>query len=42
MEIADVEARNIVPMMVSQGIPENMLEKEAGNAPKKHLTQECA
>ena len=31
MKIAHVEASNIVPMMVSQQIPENMLKKEAGN-----------
>ena len=37
MKIAHVEASNIVPMMVSQGIPKNILEKEAGNAPKSIL-----
>ena len=37
MKIAHVEASNIVPMMVSQGIPKNMLKKEAGNAPRSTL-----
>ena len=37
MKIAHVEASNIVPIMVNQGLPENMLEKEAGNAPKSTL-----
>ena len=39
MKIAHVEASNIVPMMVSQGIPKNMLEKEAGNAPRSTLLE---
>ena len=39
MKIAHVEASSIVPMMVSQGMPENMLEKEAGNAPRGTLLQ---
>ena len=33
MKIDHIEANNIVPTMVNQGIPENMLEKEAGNIP---------
>ena len=41
MKITHVEASNIVPTMVNQRLSENVLEKEAGNAPKKHLTQEC-
>ena len=39
MKIAHVEASNIVPTMVSQGMPENMLEEEAGNAPKSTLLE---
>ena len=39
MKIAHVEASNIVPMMVSQGIPENVLEKEAGNALRSTLLE---
>ena len=39
MKIAHVEVSNIVPMMVSQGIPENMLQKEAGNAPRSTLLE---
>ena len=39
MKIVHVEANNIVPMMVNQGFPENMLEKEAGNAPKSTLLE---
>ena len=34
MEIAHVEVSNVVPTMVSQEIPGNVLEKETGNAPK--------
>ena len=34
MKIAHVEAINIVPTMVNQRLSENVLEKEAGNAPK--------
>ena len=30
---------NIVPTMVNQGLPENMLKKEAGNAPKSTLLE---
>ena len=37
MKIAHVEASNIVPTMVSQEIPENVLEKEAGNALRSTL-----
>ena len=37
MKIAHVEASSIVPSMVSQGMPENMFEKEAGDAPKSTL-----
>ena len=33
-KIAHVEASNIVPTMVKQRLSENILEKEAGNAPK--------
>ena len=36
---AHVEASSIVPTMVNQRIPKNMLEKEAGNAPKSTLLQ---
>ena len=39
MKIAHVEASNIVPMMVSQGIPENVLEKEAGNTLRSTLLE---
>ena len=39
MKIAHVEASNIVPTMVNQGLPENMLEKEAGKAPKSTLLE---
>ena len=35
--IAHVEASGIVPTMVSRGMSENVLEKEAGNAPKGTL-----
>ena len=38
-KIAHVEASNIVPTMVNQGLPENMLEKEAGNALKSTLLE---
>ena len=37
MKIVHVEASDIVPMMVNQGLPENVLEKEAGNALKRTL-----
>ena len=37
MKIAHVEASNIVLAVVNQGLPKNMLEKEAGNAPKSTL-----
>ena len=37
MIIVHVEASNIVPMMENQGLPKNVLEKEAGNAPKSTL-----
>ena len=40
-KIAHVEVSNIVPTMVKQRLSENMLEREAGNVPKKHLTGEC-
>ena len=39
MKITHVEASNIVPMMVNQGLPKSMLEKEAGNAPKSTLLE---
>ena len=39
MKIAHVEASNIVPTMVNQGLPENVLEKEARNAPKSTLLE---
>ena len=39
VKIAHVEASSIVPMMVNQGLPKNMLEKEAGNAPKSTLLE---
>ena len=34
MKIAHVEASSIVPTMLSQGMPESVLKKEARNAPK--------
>ena len=37
MKIAHVEANNIVPTMVSSGMSENMLKKEAGNAQRSTL-----
>ena len=37
MKIYHVEASNVVSMMVSQEIPENVLKKEAGNAPRSTL-----
>ena len=37
MKIAHVEASNIVPTMVNQGLPKNVLQKEAGNVPKSTL-----
>ena len=37
MKIAHAEASNIVPMMVYQRLSENVLKKEAGNAPKSTL-----
>ena len=37
MKIAHVEASNIVPTMVNQGLSKNVLKKEAGNAPKGTL-----
>ena len=39
MKIAHVEASNIVPTMVNKRLPENVLEKEAGNAPKSTLLE---
>ena len=36
-KIAHVEASNIVPTMVNQRLPKNILKKEAGNAPKSTL-----
>ena len=39
MKIAHVETSNIVPIMVNQGLPENVLEKEAGNALKSTLLE---
>ena len=38
-KIAHVEASNIVPTMVSQEIPKNVLKKEAGNAPRSTLLE---
>ena len=37
MKVAHVEASNIIPMMVNQKLPKNILEKEAGNALKSTL-----
>ena len=34
---AHVEISNIVPSMLNQGLPKNVLKKEAGNAPKSTL-----
>ena len=39
MKIAHVEASNIVPTMLNQGLPKNMPEKEAGNALKSTLLE---
>ena len=39
MKIAHVEASNIIPTMVKQGLSENVLEKEAGNVPKTTLLE---
>ena len=39
MKIAHVEASNIVPTMVNQGLPKNVLEKEAGNVLKSTLLE---
>ena len=39
MKIPHVEAGNIVPTMAKQGLPENVSEKEAGNAPKSTLLE---
>ena len=39
MKIAHVEASNIVPTMVNQGMPKNMPEREAGNAPTSTLLE---
>ena len=39
MKIAHVEASIIVPTMVSQGMPESVFEKEAGNAPRNTLLE---
>ena len=39
MITAHVAASNIVPTMVNQGLPENMLKKEAGNALKSTLLE---
>ena len=38
-KIAHVEASSIVPPMVSSGMSKNVLEKEAGNAPKSTLLE---
>ena len=40
MKIAHVEASNIVPTMVKQGLSENILEKEAGNVLKSTLLKD--
>ena len=40
MKISHVEASNIVPTMVKQGLSENILEKEAGNVPKSTLLEQ--
>ena len=37
MKIAHIEASSIIPTMVSQGMPKNLLKKKAGNAPKSTL-----
>ena len=37
MKIAHVEVSNIVSTMANQGLPENVLKKEAGNALKSTL-----
>ena len=39
MKIAHIEASNTVPTMVKQRLSENVLEKEAGNAPKSTLLE---
>ena len=39
MKIAHVEASNIVPTMVNQGMPKNVPEKKAGNALKSTLLE---
>ena len=38
-KVAHVEASSIVPPMVSSGMSENILKKEAGNAPKSTLLE---
>ena len=38
-KLAHVEASNIVPMMVSQGMPKNVLKKEARNALRRTLLE---
>ena len=38
-KIAHVEASSIVPPMVSSWMSENILEKDAGNAPKNNLLE---
>ena len=37
MKVAHVEASSIVSPMVSSGMSENILKKEAGNVPKSTL-----
>ena len=39
MKIVHVEASSIVPPMESQGMPKNVLEKDAGIAPKSTLLE---
>ena len=39
MKIAHVEASSIVPTVVNQRLPKNILKKEAGNAPKSTLLE---
>ena len=39
MKISHVQASSIVPTMVSHGKSENMLKKEAGNAPKSTVLE---
>ena len=38
-KIAHIEASNVVPKMLNQGLLKNVLKKEAGNAPKSTLLE---